>query len=178
MQRVNIPVIETSRLRLRGHRAADLADCVSMWADPSVTKFITGKPSTETQTWARLLAYVGHWSLMNFGYWAIEEKASSAFVGELGFADFRRDVIDSMKGNPELGFALVPAFHGKGYATEAVEAAHTWADAHLPYTRTVCMTNTRNVPSLRVVKKCGYDVFEEGLYNDQPVVFLFRDQRR
>ncbi len=145
-----------------------------MWSDPNVTKFIGGRASTEQQTWARLLAYAGHWSLMGFGYWAIEEKLSKDFVGEVGFADFKRDIAASMKGKPELGFALASRFHGKGYATEAVRAALAWADAHLGYAGTVCLVSPQNLASLRVVEKCGYSLFERSLYNEQPVLFLSR----
>ena len=38
----------------------------------------------------------GLWSLLGFGYWAIEEKAAGGFVGELGFADFKRDIEPSL----------------------------------------------------------------------------------
>jgi RimJ/RimL family protein N-acetyltransferase len=147
-----------------------------MWGDPIVTKFITGKPSTEPQTWARLLTYVGHWALMDFGYWVMEEKGSGAFVGEIGFADFKRDITAAMKGIPELGFALTPAFHGRGYATEAAQAAVSWADQSMSSDRTVCLANRENVASLRVVEKCGYVAFEEATYNEQPVVFFLRDR--
>jgi RimJ/RimL family protein N-acetyltransferase len=171
---ISIPVIETPRLRLRAHRYDDLPHCVAMWADPNVTRFIGGRASTERQTWTRLLSYLGHWALMGFGYWVIEEKASADFIGEVGFADFKRDVAPPMKGKPELGFALAVPFHGKGYATEAVRAALTWADAHLAYPATVCMINPQNLASLGVAQKCGYEVFERGLYNEQPVLFLSR----
>jgi hypothetical protein len=98
-----IPVIETNRLILRGHRLDDFSDCVAMWSDPIVTRFIGGKPFSEEETWARLLRYAGHWSMMDFGYWAIEEKDTHSFVGESGFADFKRDIEPSIKGMPELG---------------------------------------------------------------------------
>jgi RimJ/RimL family protein N-acetyltransferase len=173
---MEIPVIETPRLRLRGHRYDDLPQCVAMWSDPNVTKFITGRASTEQQTWARLLSYLGHWSLMNFGYWVIEERDSNTFIGEIGLADFKRDIAASMKGHPELGFALASNFHGKGYATESVQAVLCWADARLPHPKTVCLVNPRNLASLRVVQKCGYESFEQGFYNDQPTVFLSRDR--
>jgi RimJ/RimL family protein N-acetyltransferase len=170
-----VPVIETPRLRLRGHRSGDLPECAAMWADPNVTKFISGRTSTEQQTWIRLLSYVGHWALMDFGYWAIEEKVSNDFVGEIGFADFKRDVPASMKGAPELGFALASRVHGKGYATEAARAVLAWADANLSSTRTVCLANPHNPASLRVLAKCGYEPFDRGVSNDQPVLFLSRD---
>lgn len=146
-----------------------------MWSDPNVTKFISGRTSTEQQTWIRLLSYVGHWALMDFGYWAIEEKGSNDFVGEVGFADFKRDVSAAMQDAPELGIALASRFHGKGYATEAVRAALAWADANLRFTRTVCLANTQNPASLRVLAKCGYEAFDRGVYNDQPVLFLARN---
>lgn len=169
-----IPVIEAPRLRLRGHRRDDLSYCVAMWSDPDVTKFISGRAASEQHTWTRLLSYVGHWALMGFGYWVIEEKVSGDFVGEVGFADFKRDVAPSMKGSPELGFALASRFHGKGYATESVRAALSWADAHIPQPRTVCLVNPQNLASLRVVKRCGYEPFEQSVINEQPVLFLSR----
>jgi RimJ/RimL family protein N-acetyltransferase len=169
-----VPVLETARLRLRAHRSEDLPQCAAMWADPEVTRFITGRASTAQQTWMRVLAYAGHWELMGFGYWAIEEKASGDFVGEGGLADFKRDGVPALQGKPELGFALASPFHGKGYATEAMRAALAWADARLPYPGTVCMINPANAASLRVVEKCGYAVFEEGTYNDQPTLYLER----
>jgi RimJ/RimL family protein N-acetyltransferase len=145
-----------------------------MWSDPIVTKFISGRASTQQQTWARLLSYVGHWTLMGFGYWAIEEKGSGDFAGEVGFADFKRDGVPALKGRPELGFALASRFHGKGYATESVRAALSWADIYLPYPSSVCLVNAQNLASLRVVQKVGYEVFERSTYNGQPTLFLSR----
>jgi len=171
---VPVPVIETSRLRLRGHRCDDLPHCAAMWSDPAVTRFIGGKPLSEQQTWARLLSYVGHWALMGFGYWVMEEKESGQFVGEIGFADFKRDIAASMQGKPELGFALASLFHGRGYASEAVAACLAWADAHLPFPASVCLVHADNLASLRVLAKGGYEVFERGTYNEQPALFLAR----
>jgi RimJ/RimL family protein N-acetyltransferase len=173
-----VPVLETPRLRLRGHRHDDLPRCVAMWSDPDVVRFIGGEPASEQRTWARLLAYVGHWILMGFGYWVIEQKDSGDFVGEVGLADFKRDIAPVMKGSPEIGFALVRRFHGKGYATECVRAVLAWADARLLLPRTVCLIDPQNAASLRVVEKCGYQVFEHGSYGGRPALFLDRQAVR
>jgi RimJ/RimL family protein N-acetyltransferase len=169
-----VPVLDTPRLRLRGHRHDDLPQCVAMWADPDVTRFIGADPSNEQRTWARLLGYVGHWALMGFGYWVIEQRDSGEFVGEVGLADFKRDIAPAMRGSPELGFALVPRFHGKGYATESAKAVLAWADAQLRCPRSVCLIDPQNTASLRVVTKCGYEVFEQGTYVGRAVLFLAR----
>lgn len=169
-----IPVLETARLRLRAHRPDDLDACAAMWAHPAVTRFIGGKPSTRAQTWSRILAYGGHWNFLNFGYWAIELRASSEFAGEAGFADFKRDIAESMRGVPELGFALAPQHHGKGLASEAVGAILAWGDANLHAQRTVALIDAANAPSRRIVEKFGYRIFWQGEYNGTHAVFVER----
>ncbi|MBC5829619.1 MAG: GNAT family N-acetyltransferase [Candidatus Eremiobacteraeota bacterium] len=101
------PLIETPRLRMRPHRLDDFDDMATMWADPRVVEHITGTPSTREQSWARLLRYAGHWAMMDFGYWAVEERESGAFIGEVGFADYHREIEPSLNGIPELGWILV-----------------------------------------------------------------------
>src|SRR5271170_6882454 len=96
------PSLETERLTLRGHRLEDFVQCAAMWADPHVTRYIGGKPLTEEESWTRLLRYVGHWALLGFGYWVAEENATGSFVGEIGFADYKRDLEPSLKGVPEV----------------------------------------------------------------------------
>lgn len=169
-----VPLIETERLRLRGHRPDDLDDCYAMWSDPAVTRYIGGKPSTRQQTWSRLLTYAGHWALLGFGYWVIEDKTAGRFVGELGFADFKRDIAPSMRDVPELGFALTARSHGNGYASEAVRAAVRWSDEHLAAERTVCLIDADNAASQRVVQKAGYAPFESAVFNERPTVFFER----
>jgi RimJ/RimL family protein N-acetyltransferase len=169
-----IPAIETERLKLRGHRLEDLDDCAAMWADPDVTRHIGGKPSSREEVWARLLRYVGHWSLLGFGYWAIEDKATGEFIGELGFADFKRDIEAPIEQAPELGWALVSPAHGKGYATEAVQAAIAWGETRFGSTRTICIISPENLPSIRVAEKCGYREFQRTNYKGRPTVVYAR----
>ncbi len=159
---------------MRGHRLDDFLYCAAMWADPIVTRHIGGKPFSEEETWARFLRYIGHWSLMGFGYWAIQEKETGGFIGELGFADFKRDLQPSLKGVPELGWVLAAKAHGKGYATEAVRAAVTWGEAHFGPVRTVCIIHPDNLESLRVAEKCGYKEFQRTTYKGHATVILNR----
>jgi RimJ/RimL family protein N-acetyltransferase len=151
-----VPVIETERLVLRPHLLTDFAACVAMWSDPRITRYTIGEPSSAQRTWLRILAYRGHWALLGFGYWAVEEKASGRYVGELGFADFKREIQPSIEGIPELGWALAFAAHNKGYATEALRAAVVWGDKNIAEARTVCLISPNNAASLRVAAKIGY----------------------
>lgn len=174
-----VPVIETERLRLRGHRPEDFADCAAMWADPVVTRYIGGKPLSEEEAWARLLRCVGHWAWLGFGYWVMEEKATGRFAGEMGFSDWKRDIEPSLKGVPELGWVLATRVHGKGYATEAVRAAIEWGDTNIRPThsalgRTVCIIHPEHVRSIRVAEKCGFREVQHTTYKGEPTVLFAR----
>ncbi len=141
-----------------------------MWGDAAVTRFIGGKPSTREQVWARLLRYVGHWTLLGFGYWVIQETTTGRFVGEVGFADFKRDIEPSFGDAPEIGWVLAPWAFGKGFAAEAAQAALGWMDAAFGARRTVCMIDPKNVASLKVAEKCGYREYARTRYGDEPTI--------
>ncbi len=167
-------VLETDRLIMRPHVLTDYDDSFTMWSDPEVARFIGGQPSTREEVWARLLRYVGHWTLLGFGYWVVSDKASGNFVGEVGFANFRRQIEPPLDGMPEVGWALTPAAHGRGYATEAVRAALRWADAKWPSADTACIIAPENSPSLRVAQKCGYVEWAHGSYKGKPTIHFRR----
>jgi RimJ/RimL family protein N-acetyltransferase len=168
------PLIETERLRLRPHQATDFADCVAMWSDPVVVRYTIGEPSPAQKTWIRILAYRGHWVLLNYGYWAVAEKSSGRYIGELGFADFKRDIVPSIDGMPELGWALAPQFHGKGYATEALRAVVAWGDQRFAGGRTACIIHPDNRPSFRVAEKLGFKVIFSATGTAGPSTVLAR----
>ena len=172
---MSIPTIETERLILRAHRPEDLADYTALWSDPLVIRYTTGVPQTQEEAWRRLLFARGHWAVMQHGYWAVEEKLSGRFVGEVGFADLHRDMRPSLQGMPEAGWIISPAFHGKGYATEAVNAIHAWAEKHFGPARTCCIISPENDASLRVAEKTGYREVAHTLYKDHAVIVFHRD---
>jgi RimJ/RimL family protein N-acetyltransferase len=172
---VDVPILETARLRLRPHRVEDFPQSARMWSDPKVTQYIRSTPFTAEETWSRLLRYIGHWTLLRFGYWAIEQKETGTFVGEVGFADYRRDLVPSLEGMPEIGWGLVPDAHGKGFATEAVGAAITWGDSHFGKKRTACIIAPDNAPSIGVAVKCGYREFQWTTYHGDPTIIYVRD---
>lgn len=145
-----------------------------MWSDPRVTRFVGGVASTETRTWSRIAGYLGGWALSGFGYWAVEEKATRRFVGDVGFADFHREIDAEMRDVPELGWALASDHHGRGYGTEAVRAAVAWGDAHLASARTVCLIDAANAVSIRLAERRGYRAFRRPTWSDRPTIFFER----
>lgn len=172
MSPVVVPTIETERFLLRGHTLDDFDASLAMWSDPVVTRHVGGRPFTADEVWARLLRYHGHWALLGFGFWAIADRTSGAFLGEVGFADFKRPIEPSFGDTPEMGWSLAQAAHGKGAASEAVAAAAAWGDAHFAHDRTVCIIDPENAASIRVARKCGFvEVRRTALRGSPTIVF-------
>ena len=167
------PTVETERLILRSYRLEDFPHAAVTWADPEVVRYI-GRPSTEEESWARFLRNAALWSMLGYGYWAATEKSTGRFIGDVGFADFKRDIEPSLKGVPEIGWVLARWSHGRGYATEAARAALRWLTNALGPQRTVCIIDDRNAASVRVAEKCGYREFARTQYKGSTVLMLER----
>lgn len=167
---VAAPVIETERLRLRAHRPGDFTACSAIWSDPKVVRHIGGKPSIGEEAWRRLLTYAGLWSLLGFGYWAIEARASGQYIGDIGYAEFRRDMVPSLHGMLECGWALARAAQGNGFASEALAAVEAWRCAHFPEARSVCIIAPGNAASIRVAEKAGLRRWCETTYHGAPTL--------
>jgi RimJ/RimL family protein N-acetyltransferase len=172
-----VPTLETARLTMRGHQISDYADCVAMWSDPAVVKHIGGRPFGADETWTKLVRAVGHWQLLGFGYWVVHEKGTGRFVGEVGFGNFKRDLQPPFGDSLEAGWALAAWSHGKGYATEAVQAAIRWADDKFPGKRMVCLIDPDHPASFRVAEKCGFKEYARTTYKGSPTVLLERKSR-
>lgn len=166
------PVIETSRLILRPHAMADFDAYVAMWGDPEMARFISGKPRTREESWLRFPRHAGMWSLLGFGFWAIEEKETGRFVGEAGFHEARREIEPSIEGVPEAGWGLSPDVQGKGYATEAMRTVLGWGMRRFGPVRSVCIIDPANTASLRVAEKCGYREVLRTTYHGEPTILF------
>ncbi|MCE6077571.1 GNAT family N-acetyltransferase [Agrobacterium vitis] len=169
-----VPVLETERLRLRGHRLEDFEASARMWADERVVRYISGKPSSRSDSWSRLLRYIGHWQALSFGYWVVEDRTSGAFLGEVGFANYKRDITPPLDEVPEIGWVLIADAHGRGIATEAVAAALGWGDRNFAHGETVCLFDPQHQASIRVAEKSGYIRKGEATYMGRPTLVMNR----
>jgi RimJ/RimL family protein N-acetyltransferase len=167
------PRIETDRLFLRGLRAADLDPLSAIWSNPDVVRFLGGKPLSREDTWRRTLAACGQWPVAGFGYWIVELKSDGRVVGQVGFADFKRDMRPTIEGEPELGYVFDPSVHGQGIAFEGCKAAIDWADAALGNPAIPAIIDAENAPSVRLAERLGFERLPDAFYRDE-VVALFR----
>lgn len=83
--------------------------------------------------------------------WPIIESTSGLFIGACGFKVLQRD-----PGRLEIGYTLASAFHGRGYATEAVGAMMSWIFEHRAPDRVQAHVYVGNDASKRVLEKVGF----------------------
>jgi RimJ/RimL family protein N-acetyltransferase len=147
---VVIPTLETERLWLRPLCPSDLAAHTEMCADPEVMRGL-GRPAwTDPEAvWMSLAALMGQWELGGWGVWAVEDKATGAFLGRIGHAH--------PPGWPgfELCWALLRRHWGRGYATEGARAALAYAFDTLQRDHVISLILPENQASLRVADRLG-----------------------
>jgi RimJ/RimL family protein N-acetyltransferase len=167
------PVLETARLILRPFRESDLEPVAACLADPQIVRHLTGTPHSREDSWRRMLAVPGLWTMLGYGYWAVERREDGRWLGQVGFADYKRDMTPSIEGLPEMGWIFAAPAHGRGYASEAVAAALAWADETLRAPEIPAIISPENAPSIRVAEKAGFGERTEARYRDEAIL-LFR----
>jgi RimJ/RimL family protein N-acetyltransferase len=170
-----VPLIETERLRLRGFRESDLGAWSETMGDPEVVRFLGGTTFSREDTWRRMMLACGLWEVLGYGYWAVERKLEGDLVGQVGFADFKRDLQPSIEGMPEMGWIFMPHAQGKGYASEAVASALAWADDTLGGVEIPAIIDPANFPSIGLAERSGFASREGAVYRGEPIL-LFRRQ--
>ncbi|MCX7852998.1 MAG: GNAT family N-acetyltransferase [Caldilineales bacterium] len=93
-------------------------------------------------------------NLFIFGAW---DKITSIYVGESYLANPDWDVP-----RIEVGYFLLKEFTGKGYATEAANAAIRYAFEQLKVLRVDLRCAADNTASIQVAKRCGFT--QEGCF--------------
>jgi RimJ/RimL family protein N-acetyltransferase len=102
----------------------------------------------------------------------VEERETGDFVGEVGFADYKREIEPPLGDAPELGWVLAPSKHGKGYATEAVRAVLRWGREHFGANNAVCLIHPDHRASIRVAEKCGFEERNVAMYRGRPTIIF------
>ena len=142
--------LETDRLILRQWREEDFDSYAELCADPKVTRYLgEGKPLTRAESWRHMAFLIGHWQLLGYGHFAVEEKTTGKFAGRIGFLN--------PEGWPgfEIGWILGPSFWGKGYASEGARRALEYAFNELEQEHVISLIHPKNQPSIRVAERLG-----------------------
>lgn len=172
---MSAPVLTTERLLLRPHVLADFEASAELWADKTVVQYIGGIPSGREKSWTRLLRYIGHWQALGFGYWVVCDRRDNRFLGEVGLANFHRQMTPALPEAPEAGWVLTPQAHGKGYATEAMARVLQWADSERGWPQIFALFDPEHAVSQHVATKLGFQPWGEGRYEGALTRVMMRE---
>ncbi|MBI3934813.1 MAG: GNAT family N-acetyltransferase [Acidobacteria bacterium] len=158
---------ETSRLRFRRFALRDESSVFEMFSDPYARRFY---PEMADRSKAR--AWI-EWNLHNyeqfgFGLWAVELKSSGSFIGDCGIT------FQEIEGKKELeiGYHVVYAARGNGYAKEAARACLCFAFRVLKAARVCSILRPENIAS-RAVARCIHSDCRKVLKRGRPALVFF-----
>lgn len=147
---VEVPTIETPRLRLRRFVADDYAAICAIHADPEAMRYLgDGRTRDGARTWAQLCMWTGAHALRRGGWFAVTRRSDGMVLGRCG--------INAQPAwpEPELAYALARAHWGQGFAAEAAGAVRDWAWRTQQPSTLVSMVKIGNAASARVAAKLG-----------------------
>ena len=151
---------------LRVPRIGDFDAYAAMAQDADNMRFIGGA-MPRAVAWRKFLQVPGAWLLQGFAMFAVEERATGRWLGQLGPWQ--------PEGWPgtEVGWGFDRAAQGQGFATEAGVAAVDWAFDHLGWSEVIHSIDPDNLPSQALARRLGSTLRGPGKlpepFQDEPI---------
>lgn len=145
------PIIQTNRLVLTEFDLGDTAFIMELTNTEGWLRNI-GDRQTRTEGGARAYLEKGplaSYASTGFGLWKLSLKENLIPIGICGI--FKREIFDS----PDIGYAILPAYEGHGYISEAALACKAFVMEHCHVNNIVGITDIDNIASIRILEKMG-----------------------
>ncbi len=142
------PTLRTARLVLRPPARDDFDAFAAFCADEEVMRYLGG-PQPRSVAWRTFLGAVGSWTVQGFGMFSVFEAASGQWIGRIGA------IWHEGWPGTEVGWGLVRAAQGQGYAIEATSAVMDWVVDTLGWTEIVHTIDADNLASRRLAEALG-----------------------
>ena len=170
MQFKNQMKLETERLFLEKVNLRDGKFIFELFNLPACIQFI-GDRGIHTIDKAKLYiqnSLIKSYNENGFGLYKIVLKDTQKTIGICGLV--KRPVFD----NPDIGFAILTEYEGKGYVFEAAQATLKYAHSTLKIQTVLAITNQDNVRSINLVERLGLKFQKNIKYGEnQDDVLLF-----
>ena len=142
------PTLQTERLILRPQVPEDFEPWAAAMADEEASRFIGG-PQSRAIAWRGFASMAGSWVVRGYAMFSVVEKTSGEWIGRIG-----PWYPEGWPGR-EVGWALVRAAWGKGYALEATVASMDYAFDELGWDEVIHSIDPANTASQRLAERLG-----------------------
>ena len=146
-------VLETERLTLRKlDSALDAEFIFELLNTPKFIQYIGDRGVRSADEASDFIEDRYRQSYRDHGYglYAIELKTDNTAVGLCGFV--RRESLEG----PDLGFAFLPEYEGRGYGYESADAMMAFGREKLGFTDIRAITSLDNEASVHLLEKLGF----------------------
>lgn len=146
-------LLETERLTLRKMTVDDAAFMLDLLNQPSFIQFIGDRGVRTLDDAHKIIQdrYIAAYERLGFGIYLTLLRETQTPIGICGLV--KRDGLDN---NVDVGYAFLPQYWLKGYASEAVSAVLAFARNTLGIKRILGITTLDNAGSIRVLEKAGF----------------------
>ncbi len=146
-----MPLIETQRLTLRRFQESDIDELFAIMGDGVAMQHTYIAKSLEECT-QRLRTYASLESTLGYAPWTVILQSEAKIIG---WGGLNIDPFDPGWGS-EVSYCFHPAYWGKGYATELVQAALQLGFCTFTLPMIAAFASPQNIGSIRVLEKCGF----------------------
>ncbi len=163
--------IETANFTLRPYKEKDFEAIHAYSADPDVCRFMEWGPNTvrETKQFLQRSILLSREKSRQHYDFAITLKGDDVLMGSIGLM-----IYDATGKQAFLGYVLGKPYWSRGVMSEAVGGIFQFGFENLNLHRLSASCDVQNVPSYRVMEKCG--MRREGLFiEDKYIKGRWRD---
>lgn len=148
--------LTTERLHLVPCNEGHLDGLCAINSDPTVMRYITGRPETRADTQRMIERVKARWGQWGYSWWTIIERESAEIVGAGCIQNLRKSGIEPDTDCPlEIGWRIRADKWRRGYASEAARAMADFAFVHLRANLLYAVCNPQNSASIGVMRKLG-----------------------
>jgi len=162
------PILITERLTLRKLSKKDSEEILQLRSDAEVNKYLGRKLSKTVEDALNFISNIIENKDDDLFYWAITKTGEDKLLGTICLFDF----LGNLK-KCEIGYELLPEYHGQGIMTEAVRKVLEYAIKTKGIKTIDAQTHIDNQSSTKLLQRLNFKKLDDKIENSSNLI-LYR----
>ncbi|WP_346984515.1 GNAT family N-acetyltransferase [Chryseobacterium sp. POE27] len=161
--------LETERLQLKEINENHVEDILKIRSNEVINRFVKrNSPKNNYDALQFILTIKERTKNNQTYYWGISLKSQPELIGTICLWNFSED-----RKTAEVGYEMLPDYHGKGFMSEALKAVIDFGFNELDLREIVAFTNRFNENSKKLLLRHGFVLEEDRKDEGFPDNFVF-----